>query len=350
MWLIRDIIMLTLTAVIFAVLLTSPVRFFVRRGIKRPIAVFITLILIIAVVIAAGALLLPGLLDQFRQLVTDYLPRAAAQLQDELQAPKLIQRFPFLQGLNPQDIAKVTDQISTQLLGGLANVGSQIFPFVGGLASTLLSILIVVFLALYFVADPDMHERGMVKLIPIRYRPRALEIIGKLDRVLRNFLQAQILLMLLIGVSTGLALAIIGVPLAGALGTITGLFAFVPNFGPLVALIPILAVSLINIPQQIGLIVVVFYILQFVQSQLITPLLMGQEVNLPPAVILLSQIIAGIFFGFLGLLLSVPLAAIAVVLVREIYIKDILGDTEPDSEEQKLDRAAEPGPALSGPA
>ena len=111
-----------------------------------------------------------------------------------------------------------------------------------------------------------------------------------------------------------------------------------------------LAVSLINIPQQIGLILVVFYVLQFVQSQLITPLLMGQEVNLPPAVILLSQIIAGIFFGFLGLLLSVPLAAIAVVLVREIYIKDVLGDTDTDVGGQKAERAAEPGPALSGPA
>src|SRR5258708_16110337 len=260
MWLTRDTLMLPLTAVIFAVLLTSPVRFFVKRGIKRPVAVFITLVLIIAVLIAAGAVLLPGLLDQFRQLVADYIPRAAAQLQDELQAPKLIQRFPFLQGLNPQDVAKVTDQISTQLLGGLANVGSQIFPFVGGLASTLLSILIVVFLALYFVADPDMHERGMVKLIPIRYRPRALEIIGKLDRTLRNFLQAQILLMLLIGVSTGLALGIIGVPLAGAPRPITGLFSFFPDVRPPGSLSPFLARSPVTISPPNGFIVGVFFI------------------------------------------------------------------------------------------
>src|SRR5258706_8214105 len=112
--------------------------------------------------------------------------------------------------------------------------------------------------------------------------------------------------MLLIGSTTGLALAMIGVPLAGALGTITGLFAFVPNFGPLVALLPILAVAIINTPGQVGLVVVVFYVLQFIQSQLITPLLMGQEVNLPPAIILISQIVAGVFFRFFGLLLSVP--------------------------------------------
>ncbi len=185
---------------------------------------------------------------------------------------------------------------------------------------------------MYFVADPDLHERGLLKMMPIRYRGRGFEILLKLDSTLRKFLQAQVLLMLLIGVTTGAALALIGVPLAGALGTITGLLAFIPNFGPLVALVPIIAVALINTPDQLLLIIVVFYVLQFLMSQIIAPILMGQEVNLPPAIILLSQIIAGIFFGFLGLLLSVPLAAIVVVLVREIYIKDILGDHGPEKE------------------
>jgi predicted PurR-regulated permease PerM len=118
------------------------------------------------------------------------------------------------------------------------------------------------------------------------------------------------------------------VPLAGVLGTLTGLLSFVPNFGPLVALLPILAVAIISTPSKIMLIVVVFYILQFIQNQIVAPLLMGQEIDLPPAIILLSQIIAGILFGFLGLLLSVPLTAILMVLVKEIYIRDVLGDVD----------------------
>ncbi|MEP7286156.1 MAG: AI-2E family transporter [Chloroflexota bacterium] len=335
-WIVKDILMLTLTAIIFAVLLTTPIRFFVQRGLKRPLAVLITLALVLVLVVATALLLLPGLFEQFRQLVSIYIPGAAAQLQDQLKTENLTRTFPFLTGIDPKAITEITNQISTQVLGGLGNLGAQIFPFVGGLASTALSILIVFFLAMYFVADPATHEHGLLKLMPLRYRPRAKQIMRKLDRTLRKYLQAQIVLMLLIGVSTSVALLLIGVPLAGALGTITGLFAFIPNFGPLVALVPILAVAIINTPQQVGLVIVVFYVLQFVQSQLITPLLMGQEVNLPPAVILLSQIIAGIFFGFLGLLLSVPLAAILVVLVREIYVKDILGDFEPETEDVPL--------------
>ncbi len=324
-WLIRDILMLTLTAVIFAELLTTPVRFLVRRGVRRPVAVLLTMVLVIVLIAAATALLLPGLLDQFRDLVVRYIPAAAEQLQRELQPQNLIARFPFLEGL---DLKSVTDQVSTQFLGGLANLSTQVFPFFGSLASVVLSILIVMFLAVYFIADPGTHERGLLKLTPIRYRPRAQEILVKLDTVLRKFLQAQVVLMMLTGVLTIIALWVLGMPLAGVLGTITGLFSFVPNFGPLLALVPILAVAIINVPTQVGLIVLVFYVLQFLVSQLLAPLLLGQEVNLPPAMILLSQIIAGIFFGFLGLLLSVPLAAIIVVLVREIYVRDILGDVE----------------------
>src|SRR5450432_942452 len=330
MWLVRDILLLTVTAVIVAILLTTPIRFMVKRGIPRPGAILLTLVLLIVVVVLAALVLLPGLFSQFQQLISIYLPGAAKEVQDQLQPENLQSRFSFLKNLDPNTLTNLSDQVRTQLIDGLGNIPSQIFPFVGGLATTLLNILIVVFLAMYFVADPDLHERGLIKMVPLRYRGRAFEILIKLDSTLRKFLQAQIVLMLLIGGVTGVALFVLGVPLAGALGTITGLLAFIPNFGPLVALVPIIAVALINTPDQLLLVVIIFYVVQFLMSQLLAPVLMGREVNLPPALILLSQIIAGIFFGFLGLLLSVPLAAIATVLVREVYIKDILGDEKPD--------------------
>ncbi len=345
-WLIRDILMLTLTAVILAVLLTSPVRFFVRRGIRRSMAVLLSLILMLVIIVLTAALLLPGLLDQFQQLIV-VLQRALRPgtflisdptldgtqltiiLRRALQPNNWAANFDFLRGV---DLSDITKQISSQVFGGVANITSQVFPFVGSLASVLLSILVVLFMGLYFLADPGMYERGLLKLIPISYRPRAEEILHKMELALRLFLQAQIILMLLIGGSTAVTLWFLGVPLAGALGTITGIFSFVPNFGPLVALIPIIAVVIINTPGKILSVIAVFYALQLVQSQLIAPLLVGQEIHLPPVVILLSQIIAGIFFGFLGLLLSVPLAAIVVVLVREVYIKDILGDKDSERE------------------
>ncbi len=341
-WLVRDILMLTLTSVIFAMLMTTPVRFLVRRGMRRSMAVLISILLFLVILILSAAILLPGLLDQFRQLVI-ILQRALRPGVFLIGDPTLdttqlsiILRRAFqpnnwaanLEFLNGVDLSDLSKQISTQVFGGVANITSQVFPFVGSLASVLLSILIVVFMGMYFVADPGTYERGALRLIPISYRSRAQDILRKLEMALRSFLQAQVILMLLTGGSTAITLALLGIPLAGGLGTITGLFSFVPNFGPLVALIPIVAVVIINAPGKILSVIAVFYALQLIQSQLIAPLLVGQEIHLPPVVILLAQIIAGIFFGFLGLLLSVPLAAIVVVLIREIYIKDMLGDNE----------------------
>src|SRR5258708_12229463 len=288
LWIVRDILMLTLTAVIFAILLTTPIRFFVKRGIPRPLAIVLTLILLVLVLSGNGLLVLAGLFGQFQQLISIYLPGAMTQLQGQLQADTLTARFPFLKDIDQKTLANLTDQIRGQLVGGLGNISSQIFPFVGGLASTLLNILIVVFLAMYFVADPDLHERGLLKMMPIRYRGRGFEILLKLDSTLRKFLQAQVLLMLLIGVTTGAALALIGVPLAGALGTITGLLAFIPNFGPLVALGPIIALPPIHTPHQLLLIILLFYVLPFLMSQIIAPIFMGQQANFPPPIILLS--------------------------------------------------------------
>jgi predicted PurR-regulated permease PerM len=327
LWLIRDIVMLILTAIIFAVLLTSPIRFFTRLNIRRPLAVLLTIILVIFLISLTITVVLPPLLEQISTLVSQTIPSATRQLQEQLKPEVLTARYPFLEGLlQDVDLQTTFNQISSQVVERVATFTSQLFPFVGSVLSTVLSILIIIFLSLYFVADPKTHTDGMIQLFPKSYRPRAHEIMVQLFHAIRHYLRAQLVLMLLIGVSTGIMLAILGVPLYSALGTITGLFSFVPNFGPLIALVPVLAVAIINTPDKILLIVVVFYILQFVQSQIITPLLLGQGVNLPPAIILLSQIIAGIFFGFLGLLLAVPLAAIIVTLIREIYIRDILGD------------------------
>src|SRR5438874_2582587 len=100
MWIIRDILMLTLTAAIFAILLTTPIRFFVKRGIPRPLSIVLTLILLIALFVATVLILLPGLLGQFQQLISIYIPGAMTQLQTQLQADNLTARFTFLKDLD----------------------------------------------------------------------------------------------------------------------------------------------------------------------------------------------------------------------------------------------------------
>ncbi|MEL6527150.1 MAG: AI-2E family transporter, partial [Chloroflexota bacterium] len=129
---------------------------------------------------------------------------------------------------------------------------------------------------------------------------------------------------LFIGVSTGIGLALVGVEQWLALGVLAGLLSFVPNFGMVLTLVPAVAVTIVQVPKAVFVVVAIIVIVSFLQAQIIGPYLTSETMNLPPVLILIGQIILGVFFGFLGLMLAVPLTAI--VLVQEIYIKDILGD------------------------
>jgi predicted PurR-regulated permease PerM len=327
LWMVRDIMLITLTAIIFSILLTTPIRFLAKRGVPRPLSIIITVVLIIAGVSWASSLVLPGLLEQFQILVVNIIPRAWELVQGELRPEVLTARYPFLEGVITGN-SNLPAQLLQQLVNGIGSISGQVFPVLGSLVGGLVSFAVVIFLSLYFVASPDVYWRGMLRLVPIPSRPRMREIMQRLDLTLRRYLQAQIILMLMTGAATIIALGVLGIPLAGALGVITGLFSFIPNFGPIIAVIPIIAVVMINTPAQLGTALLIFFAIQLVVSQVVTPLLIGQEMNLPPAIILISQLVAGIFFGFLGLLLSVPLTAIIVVFINEIYVRDILGDGE----------------------
>ena len=132
--------------------------------------------------------------------------------------------------------------------------------------------------------------------------------------------------MLFVGVATGILLALMGIEQAAALGVIAGLLSFVPNFGPIIALIPSIAAAVVQTPDNVLWIVLIIYGVSFVQSQIVAPMLVADSINLPAVLILLGQIVAGAFLGFLGIMLAVPITAIIMVLVQEIYIKDVLGD------------------------
>jgi predicted PurR-regulated permease PerM len=239
------------------------------------------------------------------------------------------QQFPFLESVNVQELL---NSVGVQLASAIGQFGVTVLPVLGGVADTILSILIVLFLSIYLLADPQMHQEGLIRLFPVWYRYRVREIFARLDFTLRGWLRATVISMAFVGVATWLGLALLGIEQAVALGVLAGLLSFIPNFGPLIALIPSIAVGILQTPESLGWIVVIIYGVSFVQSQIFTPLLVAGSIKLPPVMVLLGQIIAGAFLGFLGIMLAVPITAILSVLVQEVYIKDILGDTSVQDE------------------
>jgi len=325
LWFIRGILLLMLAAIILVILFTTPVRSLVKRGVSRGWATVISVVLVVAVVILLVAIVLPSLTTQLGTLLSDTVPLGIRELVARLEDIQLQEPFAFLADI---DLQSTVDALGSQLASAVSQIGASVLPVLGGVANTLLSLLIVIFLSMYFLSDPTMHQDGLIKLLPIGYRPRAHEIIHEIDVVLRGWLRATLASMIFAGVATGVLLALLGLHQSVALGVLAGVLSFVPNFGPIIALIPSVAAGIVETPNSVLWIVVIIYGVSFIQSQVITPILVSDSIKLPPVLILLGQIIAGVFFGFLGIMLAVPMTAILTVLVKEVYVKDILGDTE----------------------
>jgi len=329
-WEIRGTLMLAFAAVVLVVLFAMPVRLLVTSlTVNRILAIILSVVGFFVLLLLFGFWVLPTIGAEFAQLVP-IVETGVQQLIDRIDRDALILQYPWLEGalegLGESD--ELINQLVTQLSEALGQLGGTVLPVVGGVANTILSALIIVFLSLYLLAEPDLYAQGLLKLTPVWYRARMQVILARIESTLRAWLSVTGVSMALVALLTGLGLAVLGIKQWLALGVLAGVLSFVPNFGPVIALIPSVAVAIVQVPQHVLWTVVVIYGVSIVQSQVISPVLASERMQLPAITILLGQIIFGFFFGFLGLMLAVPLSACVAVLVDEIYVKDILGDRE----------------------
>ncbi|MCJ8210576.1 AI-2E family transporter [Mucilaginibacter sp. RS28] len=180
---------------------------------------------------------------------------------------------------------------------------------------------IIMFLGIFFTIQPDLYKKGIVRLIPRRGQQKARDVLDRLSFVLKGWLKGMMVAMVLIGVLTFVGLTIIGIPMALALAVIAGLLNFIPNFGPLMAMAPAVLLGLVD-STQIAIIVAALYILiQTLESNIITPTIQRRMIDLPPALLIIGQVMMGALSGALGIILATPLLAITMTLVNELYIK-----------------------------
>lgn len=329
-WEIRGTLMLAFAAVILVILFTMPVRLLMHRfEMNRFFAIVLSVVGFFVIVTLIGGSVLPTIVRQFTDLTETVLPQAWQRAQEALDSDALITQFPFLEGaieaIDFEINAEFVNQVVAQVTDLLGRLGGSVLPVVGGVANTLLSVLIIFFMSMYLLAEPEQYVNGIIKLTPQWYRARMRVVLRRLDSTLRAWLSVTGVSMVVVGLGTGLGLALLGIQEWVALGVLAGMLSFIPNFGPVVALVPAVAAAIV-VESNIIWTVVIVYGVSFFQSQVLSPVLASERMNMPAILILLGQIIFGFFFGFLGLMLAVPLSACAAVLVDEMYVGDVLGD------------------------
>ena len=199
------------------------------------------------------------------------------------------------------------------------------FPFLSGIGGAITSVIFVFFITIFFIIEPVNYLEALLTLFPRAYRPRALEISEQLVAMLQRWFVGQLISMTMSGLAIAFVTgAILRLPNAGALGVISGIMEFVPNVGSIIAVIPALIIALAKDPILVPFTILAYLIVQQVQSNIVMPRVMARQIHIPAAGVLIVQIIGAALFGFLGVLLALPLAIVVLVLVREVYVHDIL--------------------------
>ena len=220
-------------------------------------------------------------------------------------------------------------QLHQRIQEKLSGASRYLFPFLTHTVEALGGILIVVFLSIYLAADPQLYRRGVLALIPNRRRAQAAEVMDRVADVLRKWLVTQLIAMLVIGSVTTIILLILKVEAAFALGVLAGLFEFIPTVGPLLSAIPAVAMGFLDSPEKAGIVVAAYWGIQFLENHILIPLLMKGGMDLPPALTVITQALLALVFGFLGLMVAVPLLATVMVVVQVLYVQQRKVGAEP---------------------
>jgi predicted PurR-regulated permease PerM len=183
--------------------------------------------------------------------------------------------------------------------------------------------LLVLFIAAYIGVDPALYHGGILQLVPERERDRAALTLTRLATTLRRWLVTQLIAMVVIGAVTTVFLLMIHVKAALPLGILAGVSKFIPIVGSIFAAIPAIAMAFIDSPHKALVVAVGYILIQFVENHLLVPVLMKRGVNLPPAMTLGIQALMSVLFGFLGLLVAVPLLAAILTVVKTMSGKEL---------------------------
>jgi predicted PurR-regulated permease PerM len=305
-------LLVTFAGVLLAVLLRSLAQLLQRRWALGNGAALAVVCVVLLVLIGGGATLFAMPLQAQVADMYDELPKAWARLREQIAS------WPLGQRLLSQ----------TQEGGSLAEAATpaarHVVQAFSGTATLVGYAVLMLFTGLFLAAEPDVYRRGLLRLFPVRTRPRLREVLDEVGESLQRWLVGRALLMLVITAATWVGLLLLGVPLAFALAVLAGLLTFIPNFGPIISAVPAMLLALLQGPTTVLWVGLLYLGLQTAESYTLEPYVMRKADDLPPALVIVGQLFLGVTLGALGLVLATPLIVVINVLVQRLYVEDVI--------------------------
>jgi predicted PurR-regulated permease PerM len=230
------------------------------------------------------------------------------------------------QGKGQQNSQEPAVDLRQGITQQVAGAGRHFFSVFSSTIAALSGLIVLLFVAIFVTVDPGLYHRGLMHLFPHGARRKAGEVLSATATTLRRWLLMQIIAMVAIGSVTTVVLLLLGVKAAVALGIIAGLLEFIPYVGPILSAVPAIAMALMDGPEKALYVALAYVAIQQLEGVVLQPLLMKEGLELPPVITILGQALLALVFGFMGLLLAVPLLATAMVPIKMLYVRDVVGD------------------------
>ncbi|MEM8675668.1 MAG: AI-2E family transporter [Cyanobacteria bacterium P01_G01_bin.67] len=318
LWQIKQVLLLAFAAVVFATAMNQLVKLLQGQlKLKRKPAIAIAVTGVLTFIIGFIALVIPPFIEQFQELVT-LVPLGLEQLSSwnewlhNLLPDNLIDEVRGLESLT-QNIQSFMDRI----------IGNFFDLFSSTLGIVLNSLLVIV-VTIMLLSNPTPYRQMFLLMFPAFYRQRVQTILKKCERNLGGWAIGILFNMAVIAILSGIGLLILGVRLPLANSLLAGILTFIPNLGPVLSVVPPAAMALLDNPWKAFAVIVLYILIQQVESNILTPIVMEKQVSLLPAITLLAQVAFAVFFGILGLFLALPITVVAQVWLKEVLVKDIL--------------------------
>jgi predicted PurR-regulated permease PerM len=321
LWQIRQILLLVFTAIVLATALNQLVERFERSRLRRPWSVFLSIGILLCFLVLFFWLIVPPFIEQFQQLV-DLFPAALVQIQNGLEWLEntiLGEYLPDIPDTN--SLIRQLQPLSRQVLQQSLDVFSTS-------VTALLQFLLVLVLILMFLSNPKAYRQGLVRLFPSFYRRRANEILDRCQIAIASWSAGALIEMGFIAVFSAVGLWLLQVPLVLAHALLAGLLNFIPNIGPTLSVFLPMTVALLDAPWKAIAVLILYIVIQQVESYWLTPTIMAKQVALLPAITLISQLVFASMFGALGLVMAIPLTVVAKTWIEEVLLTDVMDHWE----------------------
>jgi predicted PurR-regulated permease PerM len=337
-----------LMTVIIAIPLSAGATRLQRRGVPRALGALMTLLGGVAVLAGVIALIIPTFVDQVNQFVDD-----VPTIVDDLE-----QTVGDITGSRPSEVGdevesflrRYTDK-PERLIGPITSIGVNVAGVLGAM-------IVMLITAYYMAVRPQPLIEGALRLVPPSRRDHARSVMDRLRTSWIGWMQGVIFDMFISGTLLYIGLTIIGLDFAILFAVLTALLVVVPYFGAILGALPPVLFAFTDSPGKALATLIVYVLVQQIESNVIIPLVMSRTVRLHPAVIAIGVVVVGRLFGIVGLFVAVPVVSAIVILTEEFWVKEMEAAHQRRSSEElalpppvvdTMEEELEGKPALFGP-